>query len=86
MADILQKDVFRLAPFFDFLGNRYVQHAGVKYLGCRDLRYPVYLFPFDKPLHEAFICGHNCRLGMADNNEFEEATEVMEMDLGKVKK
>lgn len=55
LGHILKMDAVTLPPFSVLTSSEYVQHDRMRYLRYWSLRYPVYLFPCDRPPHDSII-------------------------------
>lgn len=59
LVSILLTDPTSLLPFLVYVGLGYFQHAGADVLRHGNLRYHVYLFSDDVPVHGPIIYGNN---------------------------
>lgn len=77
MADILKMDPVVLPPYCVFVGHGYLTHAGSEFIG-HNMRYHLYLFPSDVPLHDAIVFAFNWSVEVAkdgEGNRFVQNTE-----------
>lgn len=85
LGDIVKMHAVMLPSFYVFTVNWYVQLSRAEYLGYGNLRCHIYLIGPGRTLHNSIIWEYNRILGIADDNDSGEGTEVVSVDVKIVK-